>query len=50
MTVVGSRIYLNNQLTAGNIMGTNVDGFDNRPIRGAVLPSSIFAYIKQTQC
>lgn len=40
-------IYLNNQLNSGNVFGANPTGYSNRPIRGAVLPNSIFSYIKK---
>lgn len=41
-------IYINNQFTQGNLFGINPEGFDFRPIRGTVLPHSIFAYLKRS--
>lgn len=43
-------IYLNNQGTGGNLFGRNPSGYDDRPVRGAIIPSAIFAYIKKTHC
>lgn len=43
-------IYIDNQFNRGNIFGKSANGFDSRPIRGAVLPQAIFAYIKKTSC
>jgi len=44
-------VYLNNQLNKGNVFGRNPYGFDDIPIRGAILPNSIFTYIKKSnQC
>jgi hypothetical protein len=41
-------IYINNQFTQGNLFGVNPDGYDDRPIRGTVLPSSIFSYLRKS--
>jgi hypothetical protein len=39
-------IYLNNAGNQGNLFDRNPQG-DNRPVRGAVLPSDIFSYLKK---
>lgn len=41
-------IYLNNQFNSGNLFGRNPTGYSDRPIRGAVLPNSVFSCIKHS--
>lgn len=40
-------IYLDNQLTKGNLFGADSQGYADRPIRNAVLPEGIFPYISK---
>lgn len=40
-------IYINNQFTQANLFGTSPTGYDSRPIRGSVLPSTIFQYLRK---
>jgi len=40
-------IYLDNQLTKGNLFGADPQGYADRPIRNAVLPAEIFQYISK---
>ncbi len=39
-------IYLNNQHTHGYLFGTNPEGFDDRPVRGVVLPGAVLGLIR----
>ena len=43
-----SGIYLNNQLTQGNLFSFNPSGFDQRPIRITVLPGNFFSNFKKS--
>lgn len=44
-------IFLNNQLSGGNIFGKNPEGYSDRPIRGPILTKEVLSYInKNSAC
>ncbi len=45
-----SGIYLNNNLSAGNLFYVKPEDFIQRPVRGAVLPRDIFPLIRRSHC